>query len=618
MKTKNIIFYLVGLLAFTSCDDMFEPMDENNRQTEDMVEESKYAHGLLMNAYDRLPYQTTTVTDVATDDAVTNDKNSAYLNMATGTWAADNNPMSQWDNCKAGIQYVNLFLTIVDKVKWALSAASKQQMFVDRLKGEAYGLRALFNYYLLQAHGGYADDGKLYGVPLITEAQDGSSDFNKERASYKKCVEQIFADCDAAISLLPVDYKDLTNADENDPHFKKYKDIGAVISNYNAVFGYSKSRNLMSGRIVEAIKAQTALLAASPAYRGTDPQNPESGVTSDEAARLCAKVLDRIGGISGMDATGNIWYKAQKFDPANPEIKEIIWREDYHKNNTQEGDQFPPTVYGNGRVNPSQNLVDAFPMRNGLPITDASSGYDKQDPYKNRDPRLAHYILCNGAKLRGSDIVTGTYANAKGEVLDNLRNSNKATRTGYYLLKLLRDDVSTSASGSELMQYHLYPRIRYTELFLAYAEAANDAWGPKVDGAGVGFTAYDVIKAIRERAGLGTNEVGMPLPEGDAYLEECANDKDKMTNLIRNERRIELCFENKRFWDLRRWGLKLNETVRGVQIDKIDALMAPTPDNLTYTYFDVEERNYADYQCYGPIPKSEVLQWSELMQNKGW
>jgi SusD family. len=71
--------------------------------------------------------------------------------------------------------------------------------------------------------------------------------------------------------------------------------------------------------------------------------------------------------------------------------------------------------------------------------------------------------------------------------------------------------------------------------------------------AGVGFTAYDVIKAIRGRAGLGTNENGQPLPEGDTYLEKCAKDQAKMTELIRNERRIELCFENKRFWDMRRW-----------------------------------------------------------------
>ena len=101
--------YVIGLLAITSCGDMFEPLDENTRQEDAMYEESAYAHGLLMYAYDRLPYITTTTTDIATDDAVTNNLNSPYLLMATGSWQADNNPMSVWDNCKDGIQYVNKF-----------------------------------------------------------------------------------------------------------------------------------------------------------------------------------------------------------------------------------------------------------------------------------------------------------------------------------------------------------------------------------------------------------------------------------------------------------------------------------------------------------------------------
>ena len=123
-----------------------------------------------------------------------------------------------------------------------------------------------------------------------------------------------------------------------------------------------------------------------------------------------------------------------------------------------------------------------------------------------------------------------------------------------------------------------------------------------------------MIKAIRVRAGLATNEIGQPLPEGDIYLEECATDQAKMTNLIRNERRIELCFENKRFWDIRRWMLPLNETVRGMRIDRDKAT-----SELTYTVIDVEERVYDNsYQCYGPIPKGEVLKWSNLQQNRGW
>lgn len=604
MKTRNIILYFIGLVAFSSCNDMFEPADENNRTEDAMIEESKYAHGLLIYGYDRLPYITTTQTDIATDDAVTNNTNSNYYKMANGSWSATDNPMSQWDNCKDGIQYVNLFLTKVDKVKWAPSSASKQQMFIDRLKGEAFGLRAILYYYLLQAHGGYADDGILYGVPLLTEPEDGSSDFNQPRATFADCVKQIYADCDSAMALLPADYVDI---ESNNEIQAKYQALGANYSNYNLVFG-TKARNLLSAKIAEATKAQVALLAASPAFRD------QSGVTSAEAATLCANVLKRIGGLEGFDPTGNIWYKNKsKLEPSASEMPEILWREDRHKNADQERENFPPTLYGSGRVNPSQNLVDAFPMRNGRPITDANSGYDAKDPYANRDPRLAENVIFNGSTFRSTVIISGTYPNDKNEIDDNINSLSTSTRTGYYLKKLLREDVSP-LSSSLIEQQHIYPRIRYTEMFLAYAEAANDAWGPKVDGANVGFTAYDVIKAIRDRAGLGKDEIGMALPEGDAYLEECAANQAKMTELIRNERRIELCFENKRFWDLRRWQMPLNETVKGMQIDRNEET-----GELTYTVINVEDRVYdSSYQWYGPIPRGEVLKWSNLKQNKGW
>lgn len=608
MKTRHIILYCIGLLAISSCDDMFQPADENHRQQDAMYEESQYAYGLLMYGYDRLPYITTTQTDVATDDAVTNVKNSAYLNMATGTWASDNNPMSQWDNCKDGIQYVNLFLSMVERVKWAPSAISKQQMFIDRLKGEAFGLRAVLYYYLLQAHGGYADDGVLYGVPLLTAPEDGSSDFNQPRATFANCVQQCFADCDSAMALLPADYADI-ETDEEIP--AKYRALGAQKTGYNLVFG-ARSRNLMSAKIAEAVKAQVALLAASPAFRA------QSGVTSAQAAALCANVLNRIGGIDGFDKTGNVWYKNKtKLEANATEMPEILWREDRHLNNTQEADNFPPTLYGSGRVNPSQNLVDAFPMRNGRPITEAGSGYDPQNPYANRDPRLQDDIIYHGSTFKKMVICTGIdIPNEKSETNDNLNSIETSTRTGYYMKKLLRDDVSVNPS-SPLTQQHIYPRIRYTEIFLAYAEAANDAWGPDADPTGVGYTAYDVIKAIHERAGIGKDEYGRELPGGDSYLEECKADQGKMTSLIRNERRIELCFENKRFWDLRRWQMPLNEPVMGMKVEKVDPSRDDSP--LRYTTFEVEGRKFdSSYQWYGPIPKGEVLKWSRLVQNRGW
>ena len=618
MKTRNIILYLAGILAICSCQDMFEPADKNQRQEEAMYEESLYAYGLLMYGYDRLPYITNLEnqynwTDVATDDAVTNQKDNSFMNMATGTWASDNNPMSQWDACKDGIQYVNKFLSVVEKVKWAPSAVSKQQMFVDRLKGESFGLRALFYYYLLQAHGGYAADGILYGVPLLTAPEDGSSDFNQPRASFADCVKQCFADCDSAIILLPTEYKNIESEDEIPA---KYQALGAQKSGYDLVFG-TKADGLISGKIVKAIKAQIALLAASPAFRD------QSGVTSAEAAAYCADALKCIGGLEGLDPTGNVWYRIKsKLSPGSSDIAEMLWCEDRsaegHNNTTQEAENFPPTLYGRGRINPSQNLVDAFPMINGRPITDPKSGYDPQNPYANRDVRLSDDIIYHGVTYNGAKILTGIdIPNDNNETIDNLNNIETSTRTGYYLKKLLREDARLAGSGSESKQWHVYPRIRCTEIFLAYAEAANDAWGPDSDPTGIGYTAYDVIKAIRERGGLGTtkDQNGNDIP--DEYIGECKSDKEKMTQLIRNERRIELCFENKRFWDLRRWQIPLNETVTGMKIEKVDPNKEDSP--LKYTIIDVEDRKYDNsYQWYGPIPKGEVLKWSNLQQNKGW
>jgi hypothetical protein len=132
-----------------------------------------------------------------------------------------------------------------------------------------------------------------------------------------------------------------------------------------------------------------------------------------------------------------------------------------------------------------------------------------------------------------------------------------------------------------------------------YAEAANEAWGPTGAG-GYAFSAYDVIKAIRTRAGVGTSN-------GDPYLELAKGNKDLMRTLIRNERRLELCFEGFRFWDLRRWNHALNEVAKGMRIA-----------NGAHTVMNVEERVYQPFMNFGPVPYSEILKFSALQQNMGW
>ena len=235
-------------------------------------------------------------------------------------------------------------------------------------------------------------------------------------------------------------------------------------------------------------------------------------------------------------------------------------------------------------------------MANGYPIAEAGSGYSNTDPYTGRDPRFYEYILHNGSVYKETEIVTGSYG-ADDNALNRVSTS---TRTGYYLRKLMRDDCSPNPTAMNA-QKHYPVYIRYTELFLAYAEAANEAWGPQNAGSH-GYSAYDVIKAIRKRAGITGN---------DPYLEACAGSKEKMRELIRNERRIEMCFENKRFWDLRRWKAPLNEAVKGMDVQL-------SGGTYTYKVIDVETRNYSDFMYYGPIPEGEVLRWSNLEQNAGW
>jgi hypothetical protein len=319
-----------------------------------------------------------------------------------------------------------------------------------------------------------------------------------------------------------------------------------------------------------------------------------------------AKVLELNNGLSGIDPNGFTWYtnldEIQSLS-AGSTPPEIIWRTNTRQesagdiNNTIEKSHFPPSLQGDGRCNPTQNLVDAFPMANGYPINNTNSGFDPSTPYENRDPRLETYIVFHGS--------TAGHSNSLIDIEDGINSVNnelgRSTRTGYYMRKLLRQAVNLNRSNPLTVTYY-NARIRYTEIYLIYAEAANEAYGPDGSAPGVSFSARDVVGAIRKRANVGG--------ANDAYLQSVAS-KEEMRELIRNERRIELCFEGHRFWDLRRWKVpldKLNEPAMGIRISN---------GNVSEPIV-VEERQYQDYMYHGPIPLSEILKWSNLKQNDGW
>lgn len=591
MKMKRYIVILVAsILVLSSCEDLFEPAPENFKEIEQMYTDASYAQGVLMNAYRTIPgYYNNS--DYATDDAVTNQKSNNYLKIATGTWTSANNPFDQWENGFISIQYINLFLENVDGVEWA-DDKEASRLFGARMKGEAYGLRALFMYYLLRSHGGYTDDGQLMGVPILTEFKDAQADFNLPRESFEACVQQIYSDLDSAEHYLPLEYEDLTSADEIPTRFLGQDSMRVEV--YNRVMGHY-SRQLFNGQIARAFRSRVSLLAASPAF-----QNPSNTSTWEMAANHAAEVLAYINGVEGLAQNGVTYYaNAAEIDELSEGINppEMIWRQNLSTNSSsQEESNFPPSLFGNGNMNPTQNLVDAFPMANGYPVSDSRSNYDPLDPYSGRDPRLSDYIIYNGSTAGTSNKVIHT--GSASATVDGVNKEETSTRTGYYMKKRLRMDVNADPS-SKTGKTHYDPRIRYTEIFLNYAEAANEAWGPTGTGNHT-YSAYDVIKAIRQRAGIGTGN-------NDPYLAECKGDQNKMRELIHNERRLELCFESFRFWDLRRWKTNLNEPAKGVDASALNS-----------GAFEVEKRSYESYMYYGPIPNSEMLKYSNLIQNNGW
>lgn len=586
MKIKSILTILASALIFSACDDLVNPAIENFKDISQMQKEPNFAKGFLVTAYRTLPsyYDNS---DVATDDAVTNSKSDGFLKMATGSWTSSVNAMERWVADYSAIEYLNIFLEQVDTTHF-VKDLNVNKLMIMRMRGEAYGLRAIHHYFLLRAHGGFASDGTLLGVPIMDKFLGTKADFNQPRATFKACVDSINSDLDRAEKLLPEDYGNISTASQIP---EKYRSIVTNPDLYNIAMG-NVARQLVNGLIVNSFRSRLLLLAASPAF-----QDASNTVTWADAADAAAKVVDYAQKSGGLSSSGETFYtnddEINKIkEGSNP--NEIIWRENLATNNgDQEASNYPPSLYGKGYINPTQNLVNAFPMANGFPISDVRSGYDVNNPYSGRDSRLSKYIIYNGAKEGPSSVTISTGSQLGTD--DGINVKETSTRTGYYMKKRLNMKVNRNPTSVTGVSRYI-PRLRYTEIYLNYAEAANEAWGPKASGSH-NYSAYDIIKAIRTRAGI-TN---------DLYLEECAKSKDTMRELIHNERRLELCFESFRFWDLRRWKDNLKETARGMDWS-----------TTGYTNIDVEKRSYEDYMIYGPIPYSETLKYSNLLQNKGW
>lgn len=595
----NTVSLAAALLAAASCSDFLDPYPSAIRDEEYVLSSPLTMQGLIGQCYEWMPSNYNTnegaYMDCLTDNAVMTSRTDAISRMATGVNSTASYPFQTfWTRDYEGIYNTNLFLQNGNgrNVRYMLDTRL-DSLLRDMLWGEAYALRAWFEWDLLQKFGGRGLDGQLLGFPILTEpvkvwkmSAEEMGDIEFVRAPYDDCVAQILADCDSAYRYLPIAHRDFLVDNTEDL----------------TVLG-SRNWGRIDGITTVAIKALVYQTWASPRF------NPDGDVTRWENAAKCAKeVMDFKENVDGSVSGGFDRRKAINwFDPNSPEI---VFGSRYNSSSeTMEKMFYPGGFQGDGAVGATQDFVDAFGMADGYPAGQSPVyAYDEQDPYVNRDPRLYSNIFYNGRTITtGASGRTYTFECWTGGK-DEAEVSSDNTRTGYYIKKFVYSGLNWSESSVSRMPHSKF-FIRWTHMALCFAEAANHIAGPT--GNVEGLSAKEVISWVRSRETYD----GSPGITDDQYLEQVSLMGEKaFDEFLRNERRIETAFEGTWFYDLRRWGTTL-EGLNGT-------LYRPTITrraNGTYVYdysTPVEDREFTS--AYLPIPYKEMVNVSGLVQNEGW
>ena len=311
-----------------------------------------------------------------------------------------------------------------------------------------------------------------------------------------------------------------------------------------------------------AIKSRALLYAASPLH------NPENDLTKWEAAAAAANELISHPELSYAlaDNYGNYFIGANPL--TSPESIYLVRRS---QSNSMEKNNYPiATQGGKSGATPTHNLVAAYEYI-GTP--------DPANPYANRDPRLNASVVTNGSTWNGRVI-----DQAEGG-MDDMANAN-ASKTGYYLKKFLTDNLNLTQGQ---VAQHNWVAYRYGEILLNYAEAMNEAYGPDALPAGYTMTARQALQMIRDRASSKLPKV-------------FAADKDSFREAVKHERRIELAFEDHRYWDLLRWKdamTVLNNPVLGVAVSR-------NGEGWSYEVQEVATRTFYEKNYYLPFLRSEI------------
>jgi starch-binding outer membrane protein, SusD/RagB family len=572
----NSLTFLLSCILFLACKKV--ELEPKGYLSEDLLWDEKDSSGtvtgfFLNNLYNYLPGGFNRVSgdflDAASGDAIPSRNNTAVEYYTNGLVSMLNNPDPYWGNSYYGIRQANIFLANYKKSPLKTTMASYKTLW----PAEARFIRAMLYFELVKRYG---------GVPLVGDSVfNFTDDLNFKRNTYEECVNYIINECDAIKNDL---YKEPV-LDQNLGRITR----GAAI----------------------ALKARTLLYAASPLFNGggieTDPAKKAltGYLTADpsrwqKAADACKELMDLTAGSGkayALQTSGSSILANYTALFTTRKVNEIILAKQTFQNSDLERFNAPTgargTVTNNeGRTSPTQNFVDAFPDKNGVAINASGTLYNPADPYANRDPRLDAVVFRNGAKWLNVNVET-----FEGGLDKPTTGTKVRTKTGYYLRKFLQD-ASTSSTYSN--KDHNFIIFRYAEILLNYAEALNEL--------GRTEEAVTQIIEIRKRATItaGSN---------NRYGIKAGISQTEMRELIRNERRLELAFEEHRFWDVRRWKIaekELSGPVYGMKITK-------TGTN-TYTYEKVQVGNmiFNNKLYHMPVPYSEIVKSTNLVQNEGW
>ena len=555
----------LGLLTLLSCGkkNFLDQTETTNLNEQTVFSDSARTVAFLTNIYIDIGFTENATRfgngglDAACDEAEPQKSASitTSVQFATGTVNPSIISKDAWDLPYTNIRRVNLLLK-------HLPQTPIPSHIRNVMKAEARFLRAWYYAILLKHYG---------GIPLLGDSVFNVSDkIPAVRNTYKECVDYIVAECDAAAGALPLE--------------RIREDYGRA-----------------SGGAAMALKARVLLYAASPLFNGGNiaPQNPLTGYTDNVTERWklaadAAAVVMRSNAYSlyedNATAPGYGFYKVFTMR-VNPEY--ILARMQGGNRELETAWQ-PPSRDGAHGGFPYQNFVDAFGMANGKAITDPASGYNPNDPYKDRDPRLAYSIIRDQTPLiqnNGLKEPVNIYLGSDGKGVSQ-DAVYAGTPTGYYTNKMLDENIAANfIHGSQ----RCFPLMRYAEVLLNFAEATNEYSGPVQE-------VYDAVELLRKRAGLSPYQ----LPTGLS--------REQMREAIHAERRVELAFEGHRFWDVRRW--KIAEQTETKMMNGMEVRRAA--GNVSYTIFPVRKHNFRTAMYLWAIPQSETAKSPELTQNPSW